>query len=266
MSMDDELLMRFADGELAEHERREVEAALATDPTLQRRVAVFRAQRDRLRAALAAPLEEPVPKRLREVVARTHTTSTAKVVDLARRRAGNRITERLRAWSWPEAGALAASVLLGVVIAQLLGRGTGEALHGGPDGFTAGRIISRALSTQLANTQPADAAVRVGLTFENQHGELCRTFVQRDSGISGIACRRGGDWRVGLALSGSDAGSAGSGGLRTAGSELAPALIQAVEAQIRGEPLDASAEAKARALKMTLVRVMAQHRKAEARA
>jgi hypothetical protein len=247
MQISDELLMRYADGELEPIERARVEDAVRADPTLSRRVTAFRAQRDRLAKALASELEEPVPDRLRMVVERAAVAAPPKIADLNERRTRNRLAERILAWSWPEAGALAASLLLGALIAQQVGQNRAQdTLRTSSDGLVAGPAIAQALSTQLASRQSPTAEVRVGLTFENQRGELCRTFADRAAGLSGIACRSGREWRVGMALSGASSRPGDEPGtVRTAGSEISPDLLAAVEAQIRGEPLDATAEAKA---------------------
>ncbi len=247
MPVSDEQLMRFADGELDPLEREAMEREIASDASLRQRVAHYRRQRERLAAAFAPVLQEPVPDHLRRLVEQAPIGSASVVVDLAERRARRRVLERVREWSWPEAGAVAASLIIGVLVAQLAAREGGEGLRIASGGMVAGPVIARALSTQLASTQAENSAVRVGLTFENQRGELCRTFAEGSSGIDGIACRRGAEWRVDLALSGgSQQPAPDGGGLRMAGSDLRPELLRAVESQIRGAPFDARAEAEAR--------------------
>jgi len=247
MQIDDELLMRYADGELDAGERARVESAIQADPAVGRRVAAFRAQRERLSKAFAPQLEEPVPDRFRQIVAQARAASAAKVVDLGKRRGAMGLRERVRSWSWPELSAVAANLVLGVLVAHQVARNGDEALRAGPNGLVAGRALAQVLSTQLANTQPESASVRVGLTFENQRGEVCRTFTQRHGALDEFACRSGNERRVDLALSGSAHPSPTEpGSVRTAGSDLPPQLLKAVEAQIRGEPFDAAAEAEAR--------------------
>jgi len=247
MQISDELLMRYADGELDPIERARVDDAVRADPALGRRITAFRAQRDRLARALASELEEPVPDRLRMVIERAAAVAPPRIADLSERRARKRLADRILAWSWPEAGALAASLLLGALIAQQVGQKRAEStLRTSSDGLFAGPTIAQALSTQLASRQSPTADVRVGLTFENQRGELCRTFADHAASLSGFACRIGREWRVEMALSGaSSRPGEQQGAVRTAGSEMSPDLLSAVEAQIRGEPLDATAEAKA---------------------
>src|SRR3546814_18825841 len=59
--------------------------------------------------------------------------------------------------------------------------------------------LAAALDSQLAsdNPQALGSPVRIGLTFVGGGGGYCRTFsaVRADS-LSGIACRRDGEWRL----------------------------------------------------------------------
>ena len=64
MSIPDETLMAYADGELEPAQRAEVEAALAADPTLVVRVEQHRALRKKLNAAFDPILMETVPDAL----------------------------------------------------------------------------------------------------------------------------------------------------------------------------------------------------------
>jgi hypothetical protein len=90
--------------------------------------------------------------------------------------------------------------------------------------------------------------VRVGLTFRSRSGNYCRTFALSGSrSLAGLACREQEQWQL-MNLVGTEApGTAANGqNLRMAASNLPPALLQAVNDHISGEPLNAAAEAKAR--------------------
>ena len=65
--------------------------------------------------------------------------------------------------------------------------------------------------------------------------------------IAGLACREQEQWQV-LNLVGTEGAGVTANGqnLRMAASSLPPALLQAVNERISGEPLNAAAEAKAR--------------------
>ncbi len=244
MNIDDELLMRYADGELDAGESAQLAARAAADPSLAARVAALQAQRARLRTAYAPELAEPVPERLRAMLA----GGGADVVDLAARREA-RAAAPPRRWSWREWSAMAASVAVGMLVVQLWPGGRGGAQLGvGGAGLASGSALAQALSTQLAADQPADAPVRVGVSFRSRGGELCRTFVARAAQpVSGLACFANGRWRVDVAAAG-EAGAGGApGALRTAASDVDPAVLEVLAGRIDGEPLDAAAERAARA-------------------
>jgi hypothetical protein len=105
--------------------------------------------------------------------------------------------------------------------------------------------LDKALSTQLVRDQPAQSAVQIGVSFRSKAGSYCRTFQLRDNNLAGLACREQGNWKLEmLALTGSS--PAGQPEFRQAGSSLPPAIAQAVDQAIEGDPLDAEAEARAR--------------------
>ncbi|MGO9802455.1 MAG: anti-sigma factor family protein [Steroidobacteraceae bacterium] len=241
MTFSDEILSAYADGELDAATRAAVEAALASDPQLAQRSAAHRALRARLEQAFAPVLAEPVPERLlasaRGAPARQRPSN---VIELQRR-------PRAR-WSWPQWGAMAASLVIGALLGPLLLRSpTGNTPVDTRDGqMLAHGMLERALSEQLASTQPAAAPVQVGVSFRARSGAYCRTFVMHDeSQLAGLACRERSAWRV-ETLARTDPGPSGAG-LRPAGSALPAAVAGTLDALIVGEPLNAAAEAAARA-------------------
>ena len=95
--------------------------------------------------------------------------------------------------------------------------------------------------TRLASA-PVNGGPRIGLTFRDKAGAICRTF--EDHATSGMACREGGDWRI-HSLFQSPEGQASD--YRMA-SGAGPQLLEAVDASIDGEPFDATEEKAARDL------------------
>ena len=241
MNFSEETLMAYADGELDPPTRAALEAAMAADPGLAQRVAQHRALRRRLQAAFDPVLEEPLPKRLVESV---HGTSAqrpaAKVIPL-RRAAAPR-------WSWPQLGALAASLVLGALLGPLV-------LHPPPGGgavitrngqMLASGALARALTEQLASNQPPAAPVQIGVSIRTHDGAYCRSFVVREqSSLAGMACRERDAWRLEV-LAQSPAQPGAATGYRTAGTTLPPSVTRALDELRAGEPLDAAAEAAAR--------------------
>ena len=149
---------------------------------------------------------------------------------------------------WSHWGAAAASFVIGVVVARFA---LVSPERGGPIVARGGQLVAQAglaaaLSNQLASAQAQDAAVRIGSSFKTKSGEYCRTFTLREGEtLGGLACRSGDAWNVNtLARVTPSPGADGS--YRQAGAEIPPAVLAAVEEQIVGDPLDASAEAQAK--------------------
>jgi negative regulator of sigma E activity len=237
MTFDDETLMAYTDGELDPATRAAIEAAMAVDPALAQRVAQHQALRSRLRSAFDPVLSEPIPERvLAAARGAAAPAQPARVIPLRR-------TPTAR-WSWPQLGALAASLVLGVLLGPWLLR-TPAPLVTRDGVLLAGDALARALSQQLASTQPADAPVQIGVTFRSRTGDYCRTFVLHEkSALAGLACHEHGAWRL-EALAASEA-TRETGGYRAAASALPPGVAGTLDTLIAGEPLDARAEAAAR--------------------
>jgi hypothetical protein len=240
MTFSDETVMAYVDGELDDATRAALEVALATDSELVERVARERRLRARLQSEFEPVLREPIPERL---LAAANAAS-------AKARTGNIIRLKripARDWSWPQWSAIAASLILGVLIAPLLRHEPGEGPLGIRDGkFLASGALANALSEQLASNQGANAPVHVGVSFVSRNGDYCRTFMLREkSTIAGLACREGGGWRLQTMAAMAHATS-GSGEYQPAASSLPPAIEQSVDELIVGDPLDAKAEAAAR--------------------
>jgi anti-sigma factor RsiW len=64
MTISEETLMAYADGELDAAARASVEAAMQEDPEIRERVARHHALREAMQGAFSAVLKEPVPERL----------------------------------------------------------------------------------------------------------------------------------------------------------------------------------------------------------
>lgn len=236
MNYDDETLMAFADGELDEQQRAEIAAALERDPALARRVQEHRALRAKVEGAFAPVVEQPVPEALSKVArASASIERSGNVVRFPTR--GSRASSQ--PWRAREWAAMAASVVLGVLIAW-------KAFSPGPVPLTAQNGVLRAsgalaaaLDSQLAGTQSGSESVLIGLTFRGNDGHYCRSFVLRAAGTAGLACRMNGEWRIPVT-----AAAAGSEGMRQAAS-MPPEVLAAIGARLSGDALDASQEQSA---------------------
>jgi hypothetical protein len=240
MTFSEETLMAYADNELDAQTRTAVEAAMAMDPEIARRIAQHKALRGKLRLAYDNVIEEPTPQRL---------------IDAARgvpavRREGNVIPLRRKApppRAWPQWASIAASLVVGVIIGQAMLRGSGNTTVTSRDGkLLANGVLARALSEQLASTQTDQNPVRIGVSFKSKGGDYCRTFTVKESTIlAGLACRDHDDWHVQV-LTQTTSAPEGSAVYRQAASELPKSVLQAVDDSIAGDPLDANAEAAVR--------------------
>jgi len=241
MNFSDETLMAYADGELDAASRAALEAAMAADPQLAQRVARHRALRARLRAALDPVLDEPLPERLLASVRGTpEPRRAANVVPLKRK--------AMPRWPWPQWGAIAASLIGGALLGPLLLRTPAGGAVVTRDGqVLASGALARALSEQLASDQPPGAAVQIGVSFRARNGDYCRTFVLRQkSALAGLACRGHEVWRLEV-LAQNPLQPAAAAAYRPAGSALPASVARTLDELIAGEPLDAGAEAAARA-------------------
>ena len=265
MSISDETLMAYADGEADAATCASVESAMREDPQIAQRVARHRAMREAMRGAFADVLREPVPDRL-VAAARGRSSGAAgssgarrgapmppggaadaddTVVEFAGVLAAAAALKKARAARRWQPFALAASLALGVGVGFLTWHGSGTMIEANSRGLVASAALSEALSSQLSEDRGANLAAVTGLSFRDKSGAYCRTFSLRGTGAaSGLACRDGSQWRI-KALAQS-AEPEGGGNFRTAASPLPPVIRAAIEETIQGEPLDGAAEIAAR--------------------
>lgn len=227
MSFDAETIMAYVDGETDAITARRIEQAMAADAALASAIERQRALKNRLAARFDPVLEEELPDRLTSLLATVDTTLTE------RRAMRERPRWQSSAVQW---GAMAASLVLGLYLGQASLGGSGAVIAEQGGALVAQGELGRALDTQLAASQPADAAARIGLTFRDRQGAICRSF--DTSAVSGIACRDEGHWQLRQAISGgskvTEYRQAGSG-----------AIMQAAAEMMNGDAFDAKAEAAA---------------------
>lgn len=225
----DERFFAWLDGELDTAEAEQVAALVAGDPELQGKAEAHRALAGRLGAAFDPIAAAPLPDRLAEAT----RPRNAEVIDLAARREARRSIPARMQWA-----AMAATLAIGIVAGSMIG-----SAPSGPIGRENGQLVASgdleaALYTRLASA-PADDGARIGLTFRDAAGDLCRSFTE--DGAAGLACHQGGDWRIrGLF----QAGEGQQAEFRmAAGADLR--LAELVDSTIAGEPLDAAGERQA---------------------
>lgn len=188
-------------------------------------------------------LHEPVPQRLTDLLSKTPP-----VVDLSAERTRRRAPSRAGArapwatWTWAHWGGMAASLAIGVAAGALVVQrgndGTLLAEHAGQ--VVAGAPLAHALDARLASERGANVAVQ--LSFVDRNGRYCRTFTAPS--VAGLACREGANWNI---VATAQTSPASNGEMRQAASDLPKSVLDAVDARIAGNALDAAQERAARA-------------------
>jgi hypothetical protein len=233
--IEEEKFFAWLDGELPPEEAARVEAEVAADPRLSRLAEEHLAMAAGLRSAFGSVESEQVPAQLQRSI---ESDRGEKIVSLADARASR---EARRAPSlWVQMGALAATLAVGIVTGNMLSIGFLPGGSSDPIQSEAGRLVAsadleNALYAQLASA-PAESGPRIGLTFRDKTGAICRTFEDRTA--SGLACRESGDWRIRSVFQGAEGQPTD---YRMAGGPN-PQLLEEVDAIIDGEPFDAAQE------------------------
>ncbi|MES2321411.1 MAG: hypothetical protein V4633_04040 [Pseudomonadota bacterium] len=243
MSFSDETLMAYADGELDDITRHEVELAMRLNPDIAAKVNRHKALRSNVFNAFGPVLDEEVPQRL-QASARSGKVVHLDSVRPLRAQPPAPAPERKPRWSWPQWGALAATLVVGVLAGSLGLRNGGDASalaaidQDGP--LRARGVLAEALSTQLASA-PGTGEVTVGVSFLAKDGSYCRSFMMPRS--AGLACREGGQWKIAVMVDNADVTT---GAYRQALSAMPAAVADAIDERITGSALDGQAESVAR--------------------
>ena len=187
----------------------------------------LKAERHRMAAAFDDVLHEPVPDRLKTLLAEP----APQVVDLGAVRAQRRSMPSWAAW-----GGMAATLLLGTLIGTRLAPPGGDAQAR----LVATGAVAQALDHQLASAP--GGAVAVQISFKARDGRYCRSFSTTTA--AGLACREAdGAWALQQVAA---VTAAPGGGMRQAASSLPPAVLGAVDALIAGEAFGPEQERAAR--------------------
>lgn len=228
--MTDETLFAWLDGELDAEQAARVAAEVAADPVLSKRVAEHRSMHARLKHAFDGLLDAPVPERFSEAV------STPAVVDFA---AAKRSRKGRAGAPLPRWAALAATLAVGIFAGTMVPQGSNAPVELQDGKVYAAAALDDALNRQLASAPGGD--VRIGLTFRDQRGAICRSFTQ--TAASGLACRDSGRWQV-RGLFATPEGQAGTYRM-AAGPD--PNLAALIDSTMVGGPLTADQEKSAQA-------------------
>ena len=203
-----------------------MEAKVAADPQLVRLAEQHRALGSQLRGAFEPIAAAPVPEYLQAAI-----RPTAEVIDFAAAKHARRMS------GVPQWAALAATLAVGVFVGTMVPKGGGPVqIEGGK--MYAAAAVNKALDSQLASASAGN--VRIGLTFRNQAGEICRSFTTQAS--SGLACRNHGHWQ----LKGLFAAPEGQAGDYRMAAGMDPNLAALVDSTMASEPFGTAQEKAAR--------------------
>ena len=220
---DDEKFFAWLDGELSPSDAAEMEARVAADRELARLAAQHRGLGAQLKSAFNPIAAAPVPQHLQAAV-----RPSAEVIDFAKAKRARPIP------SLPQWAAIAATLLLGVFVGTMVPQRGGGPFSVQDGKLYAASTLNQALDTQLAS--PPAGAVRIGLTFRDHSGEVCRSFTAQAA--SGLACRHDGRWQ----LKGLFATPEGQSGDYRMAAGIDPNLAALVDSTMTGEPFDAAEE------------------------
>ncbi len=239
MSVSQEELLAFIDGELAADAAARIEAAIADDPALRAEVKRQRELARHMHGSFAPVMRAEIPGRLLEAVHRSPVSWRFRLKTFRQSR---------RRWNFlfgsilPAAAALACGLLVGIAIErQVL---ESAPVVTGEHGLVAHGVLAEALEHQLASEQRGSEPVSIGVSYragDGHYGHYCRSFTAGTS--AGLACRYPDAWRVAaLATVQPELRSP----YAPAGSVMPPSIRAAIKSTIAGNALGPAAERRAR--------------------
>ena len=248
MSITDEMLMAYTDGELPSDEAQLVEQAIAEDGALADRAAIFADTRRAAKDGLTPRLQDPVPDALVDTIRGTAAappasrTPPGKVVSIFGRSIA--LDGPMAIWHLPVAALIA--LIIGATLGWLAGRGDTPI----PGGLQAAALddpeVPRALATipsgESLETTSGNRISAIA-SFLSGDGQLCREFEYDQVDLTtvvSVACYQGNRWDVRFAVVA--AADPESGYAPASSLETLDAYLIASEA---GAPLSIEAEAEA---------------------
>lgn len=238
MTLTDDQLSAFLDGELPPLELKRIAALIDADAALRRRIEAL-ALPDRLIAGAYSAIDAaPIPAAVTALLADPGDDREDVVVPMRRR------APTTPAWSLPLAAslALAAGIGLGLAISSP---------RNAPASVLASSIDAKSALYAALETRPSGDAVTLGagetatliLSFDRGAQGVCREFALAGEGEAtrAVACRKDGEWRIAFAASEAPADQDGTYG--TASSPVSAAFESAISALGADRVIEPSAEA-----------------------
>jgi hypothetical protein len=227
----DETFFAWLDGELDPQKAERIAAEVAADDKLAERAKQHRAMQSRLKGPFDRLLDAEVPEPLLAVVHKPEP----EIIDFA---AAQRSREARRWTPLPQWAAVAATLAVGIFVGTMVPQRSNVPVEVQGGRVYAAAALNHALDAQLASAPSGD--IRIGLTFRDQGGAICRSFTQ--TAASGLACRDNGRWQV----RGLFAAPEGQSSDYRMAAGMDPNLAALVDSTMAGEPLDAKLEKAAR--------------------
>jgi hypothetical protein len=269
ISVPDEMLMAYADGELAPAETQALENLLGQDPTLQARLEPFVETRTRLASVFEASLHEPIPDRLIAAIARATPATKArpKSASVVFGPSLRQMLDAAAAAIFPHGmsqaalASVAALLCAGTAAGYLAGRGLEPSSALVETASTNLGLVATGALAQALEANPSQTALRddrLGasivpiVSFKSHDAGVCREYRIARTGqdstgteFAGVACRtQDGQWRVALHTeTPKQTPASGSGPHQTATAGNVPAVDALVDTLISGDALGASDEA-----------------------
>ena len=172
----DEKFFAWLDGELEPGEAAAIDELVAADPELQRRAEAHRALAGRLVERLRADRPSAGSCRACSTAIRPRE---AEVIDFSAAREQRAVRSIPVRMQW---AAMAATLAIGIVAGSMINGGPATPIVREDGRLVASGELEQALYTRLASA-PADKGARIGLTFRDAAGDLCRSFT--DDGAAG---------------------------------------------------------------------------------
>lgn len=185
MTISDETLSAFIDGELSDTQMAAIETQIASDPALAQRVASLRSVDTALAGVLADAASEPLPDHILDMVSAYGRDADNNVV------AFRKVAPR----NWFQSPlAMAAAAAFGIAVGVLLAPAQGVS---GSQQIFAGSVSSDSALFSVLETVPSNQR-QYGFTpqvsFASTSGGVCREVVSAEA--RALACRENGDWTV----------------------------------------------------------------------
>ena len=181
----DETFFAWLDGELDPQEAERIAAEVAADDNLAERAKQHRA----MQCSAEGPIRSPARRRSARAAACRCSQAGTGDHRLCR---GQRSREARRWTPLPQWAAVAATLAVGIFVGTMVPQRSNAPVEVQGGKIYAAAALDHALDTQLASAPSGD--VRIGLTFRDPGGAICRSFTQPV--VSGLACRDNGRWQV----------------------------------------------------------------------